>query len=97
MNSPKNPRLFALAAVPMLAIGLFFALQMDTDDNPTGIPISPGYITPQGQGSEPPSIVPGDRETKIEYRNILFNHGGTDEAYGSGGALSAPPAGFSPI
>jgi hypothetical protein len=94
MNSPKNSRLFALAVVPMLAAGLFFALQMNTDENATGGPVSPGIIAPEGQGAEPFTIVPSDGKTKIEYRNILFNDSGKDKAYGSEKASGAPPAGF---
>jgi hypothetical protein len=73
MNSPKKSRLFAMAVLPVLAVGLFFVLQTNPDNNTTGVQISPGIIMPDGQGlqgTEPFSIVPGDTETKIEYRNI---------------------------
>jgi hypothetical protein len=94
MNSPKYSTLFAMAAVPIFVVGLFFVLQMHTDDNATGGLISPGIITPEGQGSEPFSIIPADKGTKIEYRNILFNDSKEDKAYGSAKTPGAPPAGF---
>ncbi len=93
MTSSKDSRLFILAVIPVLAAGLFFALQMDMDKNQAGVPVSPGIMTPEDQGSEPPSIVPGDRETtKIQYRNILLKGVSKDKAFGSekvSGAVSA--------
>jgi hypothetical protein len=82
MNLLKVSRLFVLAALPVLAAGMFLALQTDMDKDSQAIPYYPGIITPQDQGSAPLSIVPGDREkTKVEYRNILFNRDSVDETF----------------
>jgi hypothetical protein len=86
MKSPKNSRLFAMTVFPVIALGLLFALQTNTDNNPTGMQIAPGIIIPDGRGSDPFSIVPGDNGTKIEYRNILSDD--TEKPAG------APPAWF---
>lgn len=69
-------RLFCLAVVPVLAAGLVFALQSDSDRNTTGTPSPPGTLIPGDQGWGSPLIVPGDSDsTKIEYRNIFFSMG----------------------
>jgi hypothetical protein len=82
MNLLKGSSLFVLAVVPVLAAGLFFALQTDMDKDSQAIPYHPGIVTPEDQGAAPLSIVPGDREkTKVEYRNILFNRGNEDETF----------------
>ena len=82
MNLLKGSRLFALAVLPVLAAGMFFALQTDMDKDSQAIPYHPRVIIPEGQESAPLSIVPGDREkTKVEYRNIRFNRGSENETF----------------
>ena len=82
MNLLKGSRLFVLAVVPVLAAGMFFALQIDTDKDSQAIPYHPGIVTPEDQGSAPLPIIPDDRgKTKVEYRNILFNRGNQDETF----------------
>jgi len=82
MNLLKGSRLFALAVLPVLVAGMFFALQTDMDKDKQAIPYHPRVFTPEDQGSAPLSIVPSDREkTKVEYRNILFNRGSEDETF----------------
>jgi hypothetical protein len=78
----KGSRLFVLAMVPVLAVGMFFALQTDMDKDSQATPFHPGIVTPEDQGLAPLPIVPDDREkTKVEYRNILFNRGNEAETF----------------
>jgi hypothetical protein len=65
-----------MAVIPVLAAGLVFALQSDSDKNTTGTWSSPGTVIPGDQGWGSPLIVPGERDsTKIECRNIFFGRG----------------------
>ncbi len=79
MNLSKDSSLFAFAVIPVLVVGLFFALRMNVDkDTPPVAPPFPGITIPQDEGSAPPSIVPHNSDpTKIEYRNVLFQGNGT--------------------
>jgi hypothetical protein len=74
MNLLKLHKLFRLPLLPVLAVGLFFALQTDIDKGSKESPISPpSVIVPGGQGyPQSPSIVPDRDKTQIEYRNIIF-------------------------
>lgn len=74
MSLPKTNRFFVLALVPVLFVGLFFALRTNVDRDSAGIPILPGITIPNDEESKPPAVIPEDRDTtKIEYRNVLFN------------------------
>jgi len=74
MNSLKRCKLFGLAAVPILAVGFFLALQSsDMDNGKVEILPPQENIVPGNQGPGSPSIVPSDRDSNnIEYRNISF-------------------------
>jgi len=91
MNLLKNPRLFSLILSPVVAIGLFFALQTNPQNSLQESPIfPPGTITPDDQGAGAPSIIPSDRDpSKIEYRNIIFRGNGADKAVESSTAPGA--------
>ncbi len=91
MNFSKYSRLFSLALLSVLGIGLFFTLQTDPSNDSKENSIPPSAIFPGDRDIGTPSIIPSDRDTKkIEYRNISFTLDKDGGAFESAAAAAAP-------